>query len=60
MSYNKSTVLKALSIFFGIILIIIGVIGFFNYLSIELWFRLTLIFIGGYISITGIVGLTKK
>ena len=60
MSNNKAVVVRALSVFFGIILIIIGVIAFFNYLSIELWFRLTLIFIGGYISITGIVGLLRK
>ncbi|MFC2159407.1 hypothetical protein ACFLQS_01675 [Actinomycetota bacterium] len=60
MSNNKSVVLRALSIFFGAVLIIIGIIAFFNYISIELWLRLTLIFIGGYLSITGIAGLTRK
>ena len=60
MGDSRAIVLNALSIFFGLILIIIGIIAFFDYLSMELWFRLTLIFIGGYISITGIVGLTRK
>ena len=54
MSDSKAVVLRALSVFFGIVLIIIGIVAFFNILSIELWLRLTLIFIGGYLFITGI------
>ena len=51
---NRAIALKVLSVIFGIVLIIIGIISFFNILSIELWLRLTLIFIGGYLFITGI------
>jgi hypothetical protein len=54
MSNGKTVVLKVLSIFFGVILIIIGIIAFFDFLSLELWLRLTLIFIGGYLLITGL------
>ena len=54
MSNGKTVVLKVLSTIFGVILIIIGIIAFFDFLSIELWLRLTLIFIGGYLFITGL------
>ena len=54
MSNGKTVVLKVLSIIFGVILIIIGIIAFFDFLSLELLLRLTLIFIGGYLLITGL------
>jgi hypothetical protein len=47
---------KTLSLFFGILLIIFGVLSFYGYLTIEpLWLRIVILVIGGLSFLTSLV-----
>jgi len=46
---------RGLSMFFGVILIIVGAMSFYDYFTIEpLWIRITIIVIGGLSFITSL------